>query len=130
MKNAFNKSALILAAGLTAGRVATASFAADTGAPSRAQVRAEYNQARADGSLIPNGEAQIATARVTGTSVTRAAVRADYFAARQAGTLPANGEAQEVRQPAAPVAVSRDEVKAQYFAARRAGTLPLNGERG
>ena len=134
MKNAFNKSALVLAAGLTVGLVATASFAADTGALSRAQVRAEYNQARADGSLIPNGEVQIATPRATpraaGTPLTRAAVRADYFAAREAGTLPANGEVQEVRQPAAPVAVSRAEVKAQYYAARRAGTLPLNGERG
>ena len=129
MKNTFNKSALILAAGLFAG----ASFAADTNATSalsRDQVRAEYNQARANGSLTPNGEAQIAKPRVTGTPLTREAVRADYVAARAGGTLAPTGEGQEVRQVATPVAVSREAVKAEYFAARRAGTLPLTGERG
>jgi Domain of unknown function (DUF4148) len=131
MKNAFNKSALILAAGLTAGLFASASFAADTGAMSREQVRAEYNQARANGTLPAKGEGQTAAApKVAPSTLTREAVRADYYAARAAGTLPANGEAQEVRQVAAPVTVSREAVRAEYFAARRAGTLPLNGERG
>ena len=130
MKNTFNQSALIVAAGLTAGLFASASFAADAGAMTREQVRAEYYQARADGSLIPNGEDQTVVAKVTRSGLTREAVRADYFAARQAGTLPPTGEGQEVRQAAAPAAVSREAVKAEYFAARRAGTLPLNGERG
>ena len=130
MKNTFNKSALILAAGLTAGLFANASFAADAGAMTRSQVRAEYNQARANGTLIPNGEGQSVVTKATRSELTRDAVRADYFAARTAGTLPPTGEVQEIRQAAAPVAVSRDAVRAEYFAARRAGTLPLNGERG
>ncbi len=135
MKNTFNKSALILAAGLTAGLFASASFAADAGALSREQVRAEYNQARTNGTLPANGEGQTAAApKAIASTLTREAVRADFYAARAAGTLPANGEgqvvSQEVRQIVAPVAVSREAVKAEYFAARRAGTLPLNGERG
>lgn len=130
MKTTFNKSALILAAGLTAGLFASASFAADTGALTREQVRAEYIQARADGSLIPNGEGRNVVTKATRSELTRDAVRADYFAARQAGTLPPTGDGQEVRKAAAPTALSREAVKAEFFAARRAGTLPLNGERG
>ncbi len=135
MKNAFTKSAIVLAAALIAG----AAFAADNGGLTREQVRAEYNQARANGTLPVNGEGQTAVAPKAATSaLSREAVRADYYAARAAGTLPANGEGQEVRrqvrqeerQGTAPVAVSREAVKAEYYAARRAGTLPLNGERG
>lgn len=127
MKNTFAKSALVLAAALIAG----SSFAADTGALTREQVRAEYNQARANGTLPVNGEGQTAAApKVASSTQTRDAVRADYFAARQAGTLIPNGEGQEVRHAAAPATVSREAVKAEYYAARRAGTLPLNGERG
>ena len=130
MKNTFNKSALVLAAGLTAGLFATASFAADAGAMTREQVRAEYNQARANGTLPVNGEGQAVVTKATRSELTRDAVRAEYFAARAAGTLPPTGEVQETRQVAAPVAVSREVIRAEYFAARRAGTLPLNGERG
>ena len=130
MKNTFNKSALIVAASLTAGLFASASFAADTGALTREQVRTEYKQARANGTLPVNGEGQTVVIKATRSELTRDAVRADYFAARQAGTLPPTGEGQEVHQAAAPATVSREAVKAEYFAARRAGTLPLNGERG
>ena len=130
MKNTFNKSALILAAGLTAGLFASASFAADSATLSRQEVRAAYAQARADGSLPPTGEGQTLIAKATTSTLTRQAVRAEYFAARAAGTLAPTGEGQEARQAATPVAVSREAVKAEYFAARRAGTLPLTGERG
>ena len=127
MKNTFTKSALVLAAALITG----SSFAADTGAMTREQVRAQYNQARANGTLPANGEGQTAVApKVAPSTLTREAVRAEYYAARAAGTVPPTGEGQEAKVAVAPSVVTRDVVKAEYFAARRAGTLPLNGERG
>jgi hypothetical protein len=125
MTNTFTKSALVLAAALVAG----SSFAADTGAVTREQVRAEFNQARANGTLPANGEGQTAIApKVAPSTLTRQAVQAEYFAARAAGTLAPTGEGQEAKVAVAPSVASRDAVRAEFYAARKAGTLPKNGE--
>lgn len=117
---------------LTAALLAmsSAAFSGDMGALSRDQVRAAYSEARANGTLQPNGEGQVAIVKTSPSSLTRDAVRAEYFAARTAGTLPPTGEIQAVRAAQAPSSLTRDAVQAEYFSARMAGTLPLTGERG
>ena len=122
MKNTFNKSALILAVGLIAG----SSFAADKGSLTREQVRAEFFAARANGTLPPNGEGQMLTAKRSISTQTRKGVQADFSAARKAGTLTPNGEGQEARVVVVRSDVTRVAVKADYIAARKAGLLPKN----
>ena len=117
---------------LTAALLAmsSAAFSGDMGALSRDQVRAAYSEARANGTLQPNGEGQVAIVKTSPSSLTRDAVRAEYFAARTAGTLQPTGEGQEARVASAPSSLTREAVKAEYFHARMAGTLPPTGERG
>jgi Domain of unknown function (DUF4148) len=129
MKNTFNKSALILAAGLTAGLFASASFAAGAGGLTREQVRAEYLQARAAGTLPPTVDGQIVVAKATRSELTREAVIADYVAARAAGKLPPTVDGQIVVTKAPSSGLTREAVIADYVAARAAGTLPPGGER-
>ena len=88
MKTKFAATALILASGLIAGT----SFAADSGALTREQVRAEYFQARAEGSLPPVGERQLNNVKSAPSTLSREAVMAEYFAAEKTGTLPPVGE--------------------------------------
>lgn len=117
---------------LTAALLAmsSAAFSADKGALTREQVRAEYAEARANGTLPPNGEGQINHVKPATSTLTRAAVQAEYFAARAAGLLPPTGEGQQVTTVYAPSSLTRDAVRAEYFQARMAGTLPPSGERG
>lgn len=112
---------------LTAALLAMSStaFSGDKGALSRDSVRAAYFEARDNGSLIPNGEGQIATVKASSSSLTRDSVRAEYFRARAAGTLPPRGEGQQVSAAEASSSLTREAVRAEYFDARMAGTLPL-----
>ena len=122
MKNTFNKSALILAVGLIAG----SSFATDKGSLTREKVRAEFAAARANGTLPPNGEGQMLTAKRSISTQTRKDVQADFSTARKAGTLTPNGEGQEARVVVVRSGVTRMAVKADYIAARKAGLVPKN----
>ena len=108
MKNVFATSALILACGLSAG----SSFAAysapqnrlnthDTSshfapsAPSvlsRAEVKAEFSNARKAGNLPVQGESVNVRESTAPSTLSRDAVRAEYLKAQKAGTLPAMGD--------------------------------------
>ena len=125
MKNAFTTTALILAAGLTAG----ASFAADSAPRSRADVRAEVLEARVNGTLpvISDAEGQRTQAWQSG-KLTRAEVKAEYFQAQKDGTLRPIAVAADVYEKFTPSTLTRAAVKAEYFQAQKAGTLPSIGE--
>ena len=110
--------------------MSSAAFSGDRGALSRDQVRAAYSEARANGTLPPNGEGQTTYVKPSTSTLTRQAVQAEYFAARMAGTLQPTGEGQEARAVSVPTSLTRDAVRAEYFRSRMAGTLQLNGERG
>ena len=124
MKTKFAATALILASGLIAGN----SFAADAGALTREQVRADYLQARAEGSLPPIGEGQVVNAKSAPSTMTREAVMAEYLSAKKAGTLLPIGEGQMVQLESAPSTLTREAVKTEYLAAKKAGNLPQIGE--
>jgi hypothetical protein len=126
MKTKFVTSALILASGLIAGT----SFAADNVALSREQVRADYIQARAEGSLPAMGDAPVFYVKAAPSTLTRDAVTAEYVAAQKAGTLPAQGDRQVVVVKSEHSTLTRAAVRAEYVAARLGGTLPQVGERG
>jgi hypothetical protein len=126
MKLKFTATALILASGL----IASTSFAADSGTLTREQVRAEYFQARAEGSLPQVGEGQLNNIKSAPSTLTREAVMTEYFAAEKAGTLPQVGEGQLNNIKSAPSTLTREAVMAKYFATEKAGTLLRVGERG
>ena len=110
--------------------MSTAAFSADNGALTREQVRAEYTQARTNGTLPATGEGLIGYVKPSASTLTREAVQAEYFAARMAGTLQPNGEGQVAHVVSAPSTLTREAVQSEYYMARMAGTLPPTGERG
>ena len=82
----------ITAALLSATLLASNSFAANAMPLSRDQVRAAYQQAKADGSLLPAGEVSAPDFKLLPSVRTRDEVRAEYLAAQKHGTLARNGE--------------------------------------
>ncbi len=125
MKSTFAKSMVVLAAGLMAG----ATFAADGSALTREQVRADYAQARAEGTLLPQAEGHVAIVQANTTpGMNREAVQAAYLVARKAGTLPTVNEGQPSNPMTTATNLTREAVKADYFSARKAGTLPSTHE--
>lgn len=130
-------SLVVLAATLMAGQ----SFAQDK---SRAQVRAELEEARHNGTLVVNGETG-QTAReqrpdlypkVEFKGKTRAEVRAELEEARRMGTLVVDSEtgqtAREQRPDLYPKAESKGKTRAEVLAeldeAVRNGTLVRQGD--
>lgn len=111
MKTKFAATALILASGL----IASTSFAADTGALTREQVRATVLQARADGSLTQMNEwvknTVNAAAKSAPSTVTREAVRAEYVVAKKAGYLPVEPGYVSAAEPAFVSTRTRAEVR-------------------
>ena len=59
---------------------------------SRSAVKAEYLQAKKEGTMPAYGEAAVFSEKAAPSTQTREAVKAEYFEAQKAGTLPANGE--------------------------------------
>ena len=116
--NLFAAAVLVSAAGLTAFSI-NASAASSTDAPgkTRAQVRAELIQARADG-FEPNSEApEIFYKAPAKSTVTRAQVKAELLQARADGFEPSS-EAPEIFYKAPPSTKTRAQVKAELLAAR------------
>jgi hypothetical protein len=126
MNTKFAATALILASGLIAGT----SFAAESGTLSRAQVRAAYVQARAEGKLPQNTEVQVIDYSSIPSTTTREAVKAEYLVAKKAGVLPQNTEVQVTNYSSIPSATTREAVKAEYLVAKKTGTLPKQGVNG
>ena len=126
MKTHYATTALALATALIAG----SGFAAEGGALSREQVRAEFLQARADGTLVPVNEQGMLPAMAIPSSVTRAAVMADtlaasksakpYFANRSAEFLPAARNDLATRR-------SRPEVRLEAIASVKHHTQDFGG---
>lgn len=83
----------ITAALLSTTLLATNSFAANAMPLSRDQVRAAYQQAKADGSLIPAGEVSAPDFKLAPSVRSRSEVRAEVLLAQKSGTLTRSGEA-------------------------------------
>jgi hypothetical protein len=132
MNTKFAATALILASGLIAGT----SFAAESGALTREQVRATVLQARAEGSMPQNTEVQVIDYSSIPSTTTREAVQSEYLAARKNGTLPKQSAAAAVAlmsghsDAATPSTLTREAVTAEFLAARKNGTLPKQGVNG
>ncbi len=124
MKSTFAKSIVVLAATLVAG----VSFAGDRAALTREQVRTEYLQAMAQGTLAPTAEGHVAMIKPSASKLTREAVQAEYFAARMAGSLPVLSEGQQATAPAVKSNLTREAVQADYIMALKAGTLRMTQE--
>lgn len=111
---------------------ASSAFAADAPARTRAEVNAQTQAARADGTLVPAGEGidTRGPALPARSALTRADVMTGVLAARASGQLMAAGEATEplTRNVATGPALARASVKAEVLAARAAGDLVPAGE--
>lgn len=83
----------ITAALLSTTLLATNSFAANAMPLSRDQVRAAYQQAKADGSLIPAGEVSAPDFKLAPSVRSRSEVRDEVLLAQKSGTLTRSGEA-------------------------------------
>lgn len=92
----------------------------------RAQVQAEYLQARQKGELPASPEAAFAAAPAAASSVTRAQVQTEYLQARQKGELPVSPEAAFAAAPSTATSVTRAEVRAQAIVAARAAQATGN----
>jgi hypothetical protein len=125
MKTSFATAALILMTSLGA----TASFAADSAPFSRAQVRAEVLQARANGTMPASGDFTAFPATSAPSTLTRQAVTADFLQAQKAGTLPFKGDSVYVPEFAVTSTLTRAAVNAELMQAQRAGLMPATGER-
>lgn len=79
MKTNYAATALVLALGV----IASTSFAGESGALTREQVRASVLQARADGTLLPVNDRSVRKAKSEPSTLTREAVMAEYFAAKK-----------------------------------------------
>ena len=88
MKNRFITAAL-----LSTTLLASNSFAANAMPVSRDQVRAAYQQAKADGSLIRAGEMSAPDFKLTPSVRSRSEVRDELVLAQKSGTLTRSGEA-------------------------------------
>ena len=126
MKTSFAAAALIIVSGLSA----TASFATDSTPLTRAQVRAEVLQARANGTMPASGDGDVVMVKLSPSTLTRAAVKADYLQAQKDGTLPNWGDATPIQAVSAPSTLTRAAVKAEYLQAKKDGTLPAMDDRG
>lgn len=119
----------------TLSLAAITSFADDsTGPLTRAEVRQAVLQARADGQLIPAGQAEdypIAVKEPKST-LTRAAVKAEVVEARADGELLPAGQGpdsfDDLARPEPASTLTRAEVKAEVLAASKAGELMPAGE--
>lgn len=112
----------ITAALLSTTLLATNSFAANAMPLSRDQVRAAYQQAKADGSLIPAGEVSAPDFKLAPSVRSRSEVRAEYLAAQKNGTLTRSGEAGVVHTAPDTTGVARNraDVRAEAVVFARA----------
>ena len=125
MKTSFATAALIIVSGLSA----SASFAADSAPLSRAQVRSEVLQARANGTMPAFGNVTVTQVTSTPSTLTRDAVKSDFLQAQKAGTLPYKGDSVFVPEIAVTSTLTRAAVKAELVQAQKAGLMPATGER-
>ena len=119
-------SALIVVAGFAAG----SSFAQNTALPTRAQLTAQYIQARAQGTLPPTGEVQFqaVAAAASNSGLTRDAVHSAVLQAARNGTLAERGEGADFgRLASGPSTTTRAAVQAEARYAVRHG-VSVGGE--
>ena len=114
-------SALIAASALVAG----SAFAQDNAPLTRAQVEAQYTQARAQGALAPTGEvgysSGAAVARAN-SQLSRDAVHSEYLQAARNGALAQRGEGADIGYVASgPSTANRQAIKAEAAYAVRHG---------
>ena len=108
--------------------IPVATFAQSTSTLTRADVLAQVQAARADGTLMPAGEGwgpentPQADSHAS-TAKSRAEVKAETRAATEAGILPIVGERSFMDQPSTTSKVSRAAVKAETLKAVRDGTI-------
>lgn len=97
--------------------------------PTRAEVKALVLQARADGTLVPAGEATQPMAYPMAASTrTREELRAEVRQARASGELVARGESIATFEPTSYSTLARAEVREAVRIARVNGELMPNGE--
>ena len=108
-----------------AGALALAASFTFAGDLTRAQVRAELQQARAAGQGQLAGEAAYVGPQAPASAVSRDAVKQELAAARAGGQLLAAGEGgvRDGREFDTTSVYTRAEVKAELLAARRAGEV-------
>jgi hypothetical protein len=103
--------------------------AAQSQAPTRADMNAAVMAARARGELIPAGEAVQPFARTTiGSTRSRADARREVLQARADGELIPAGEGMSFDAPTAPSLLARADVKESVRLARQRGELIPAGE--
>jgi uncharacterized protein (DUF427 family) len=125
VKTSFVTAALIIASGLSA----TASFAADSAPLSRAQVRSEVLQARANGTMPATGDVTVTQETSVPSTLTRGAVKSDFLQAQKAGTLPYKGDSLYVPETSVTSTLTRSAVKSELLQAQKTGMMPATGER-
>ncbi len=89
---------------------------ASTSTLTRAQVQAEYLQARKNGTLLVSGEADVNPSKDNVSTLSRAQVQAEYFQARKNGMLPVSGEADVNPSKDSISTLTRAQVKADVLA--------------
>lgn len=94
----------------------------------RAQVRSEVLQARANGQLAPAGEILSAPVPLQSSSRSRKDLQAEVFQARASGRLVVAGEGVPLEETPLTSTLSRENVKSDVLQARAAGELTPAGD--
>lgn len=120
----FTTIALLVAASTTS----TAMADGLTGPLSRAQVRAELANARANGTMPVEVERQQRQYDPSRSGLTREAVIAELNRARASGNMPIEVERQQRQYDPSDSSLTREAVIAELYQARANGTMPVSEE--